>query len=452
MEKVAFIGNFYKTVVYEEIAKLMKPKGIESYWIMPNSDQYYDFKKKYGDDHVLLIDRSIIKKNAAVVGDYKINEIVYSDRIWRYSLQLGLDYLKSIQEPVKEFIKKNNIGTVFGENTTSEELLICRMCHQISELNCDYFSLMTTRIPNGRFFFFTDEKQTDVWKCPNANDDRVIVNLEVKKPAYLALNDKILKKKMSLIGVLRRLKFFITDEHINPTDPNVLTDKQIRLKVKGREIYNQQLYRFVRREGLEVLKGKKYIFYGFHKQPESSIDVCGRYNENQEIAIENIWRQLPPDWYLVIKEHSNAIGDRSVDYFKHLQEYPNIILVNEGIDSKLIIQDAKAVITNTGTMALEAALWGIPAITLSKVVFNCINYCKYMTWQDFERFNNLQEVISDIEKEPLDIEPFRELVANYSFEGTMGDVFGTPEILKNRDNLMKLANAFEKVAKRYESI
>jgi hypothetical protein len=372
---------------------------------------------------------------------------LYTDRVWKYDLVGGTNYLISIQSRVANFINENGIQTIFGENTTAEELLICRLCHQVIELKCDFFSMMTTRIPGNRFHFFIDEKQSEVFKR-SPHDEEGEINLEIKKPSYVALNDSILKKTMSVGGLANRLKRFVTGENIEKTDPDVITKKKTRFKVKSTEVKNQQFYRFVSRDDLSVIKDKKYVFYGFHKQPESSIDVCGRYMEDQKLVIENIWRQLPPDWMLVIKEHSNAIGDRSKSFFNQLTRYPGIVLVNEKIDSKLIIQDAQLIITNTGTMALEAALMGKAAITISKVVFNCLNYCQYFSWERFQEFEGLESVVSYIQSLPDNKEDYRQLVKQHSFIGYIGDTFGTPEILNDRENTRNLANAFLELINR----
>lgn len=447
---LCFIGNFYKTDVYREIANLLITKDVKIYWIIPKTSQYKKYADEFGKENVLLIDRTITKDNYNVIKDLKINEILYSSRVWKYDLKEGTKYLIAVQNLVANFIKKNEIHTIFGENTTAEELLICRLCKCVKELNCDYFSLMTTRIPGKRFYFFEDERQAQVFKRKNYNSEDKI-DLEIKKPSYAILNDKIIRNSMSFSGLLNRFKRFITGENIEKTDPDVIVNKKTAFLVKTREVINQQRYKRIIKSDLSDIKGKKYVFYGFHKQPESSVDVCGRYMENQLQIVKNIWRQLPPDWYLVIKEHSNAIGDRSPAFFRELIKYPNVILIKESIDSKFIISNAQIVITNTGTMALEAALMGIPAITLSKVVFNCLNYCQYFTWERFQEFNSLKDTVRYIKSLPNNKSAYENMIKCNSFIGYMGDTFATPQILNDEENNVNLANAFYELVSRDEN-
>ena len=61
------------------------------------------------------------------------------------------------------------------------------------------------------------------------------------------------------------------------------------------------------------------MVYTLHKQPEASVDIVGRYYDNQYTNIQNIWRILPDDWCLVVKEHTNAIGDRPLSFLKKLK-------------------------------------------------------------------------------------------------------------------------------------
>ena len=440
MNNICFIGNFYKTAVYEAIAKELEKYDCTSYWLIPNPTQYKYYSEKYGS-RVLLIDQTIISQQAKPIADLRINEIVYGDRVWKYQMDKGIQFLISLQKPVYEFLRDNSIHTVFGENTTSEELLISRLCRSMPDLNCKFFSLMTTRIPSDHFFFFEDEKQSEIWKGKRTTEDEHI-SIEVKKPTYFAMNNSILKKKMSIRGMAKRFKYFVTGEHIDKTDPDVITKKGIQFRVKTREVINQQEYRFVHRKKLSEFENEKYIFYGFHKQPESSIDVCGRYKEDQYQTILNLWRQLPPNWYLIVKEHTNAIGDRSYKYFKEPTKYPRIVVLDEQTDSYSIMNSAQLVVTNTGTMGLEAALKGIPAVTLSKVTFNCLNYCRYMTWEAFESYSSLETLIDDIKSLPQNNDSYEHLVKEYAFKGRMGDTFSSPKILEDKENIYNLAKAF----------
>lgn len=453
MTNICFIANFYKTDTMIVVAEYLKKYNVNTFWIIPKKRQYDRLLKMYDKENLLLIDRSLIELSSAPMGDFKINELLFGDRVWKYEKKEGKKYLLNIQKPIFDFITKNNIHLIFGESTWAHELLIHRMCKGLKNMRCSFYSYFVARVPNGKIFFNNDEKDTSPILIDKDNlSSYKIEPIKVEKPDYLKKNDIDLKKKMSLNGILKRFRLFITNENIEPTDPNVHTNRFRRMKVVGKEIFNQITYPiFVKREKAENVYNTNFVFFGFHKQPEASIDVCGRYFENQYENVVNIWRQLPNDWKLVIKEHSNAIGDRSVSFFKKLQKLPGVILVDEYADSLELIKRCKVVITNTGTMALEAALMRKPAITLSKVAFNKLNYCRHCTWQDFEQYDSLETLVREIEQMPDNRKEYAEYVQKNSFDCNFTDVVSDPNVLDN-DNILKIVSSFLSLIKYNEKL
>lgn len=438
---VCFVANFYKTYVFDAIAKQLYRNGIDIYWIVLKESQYAFLKLRYPVENILLIDRKYIKKPDSVIADFKLNELVFGDRVWKYEKENGVKYLTNIQSPVYRFLNGHQISFIFGEVTWAHELLIHRICSRFADLKCNYYSIGGVRVPNGRICFFKDEKQAVLLEIPHPQKGTGHRNaFKLEKPDYLNINDKIVRKNLSFMGKLKRLKHLLTNENIEKNDPNVSHGFH-RFFIPVREELHRLSYQWVKRVSPEVLKDKKYIFFGFHKQPEASIDVCGRYYEDQLENVINIWRQLPPDWYLVIKEHSNAIGDRGYQFFKKIMKYPRIIIVNEKSDSYKLIQSCELVITNTGTMALEAALMGIPAITLSPVFFNKLNYCRHCTWTDLEKYDSIEILIEEIKTSPDNKEEYQGFILDNSLEGVMSDIRSLPTVTKE-DNLKNLVAAF----------
>lgn len=438
-KKFCFIGNYNMTYLFEEIAKYLPSVGIEVYWILTKDTEYNRISPTAGTDHILKIDKSYILKENKPLGDFKIKELIYGDRAWKYDKVNGIRFLQNIQKPIYDFITRNKINIVFGEVTWAHEIVIHRMCSQLREMNCSFYPQILTRIPDGRFFFFKDEKLTKVLKIDH--DSTVTLNeIPVKKPAYLSINTKIAKGKLSSRGLFDRFMRFVKNEEYEKNDPAVISNFYVRVRHALGEIYNQQTYRLVKRSSAEVLNGEKYILYGFHKQPEASVDVCGRYNEDQFQVVLNLWRQLPPGWKLAVKEHSIAIGDRSLNFYNKLLKYPDIVLINELEDSHKLMKNAQMVVVNTGTIGLEAALMGIPTITLSKVVFNCLNYCRHMNWEEIEKYDSLLSIINEIKEMDNNKVDFDNLVNNYSFEGYFLDVKAMPSVL-DYSNISKLVKS-----------
>ena len=115
--------------------------------------------------------------------------------------------------------------------------------------------------------------------------------------------------------------------------------------------------------------------------------------------------------------------------------------MDEHANAQDLMKKCQLVVTNTGTMALEAALQGIPAITLSRVIFNCLNYCRHCNWQDLENYDSLEQLISDIKAMPQNNDDYAKLVEDYAFDGILTDLVTMPDVL-NDENVSNLVNAF----------
>jgi hypothetical protein len=438
-KNICFVANFQKTQIYEKVVDNLVSEQVNVFWFVLKESQYKYLSTKYGMNNILLLDRKYIKKNNAPIGDFKINELIISDHVLKYEIKDGISYLTNIQQPIYDFIKNNNIAYVFGEITWAHEILIYRICQNKVELSCRYYSDHVIRIPNGKFCFFEDEKQTKIVELKHNNNKKATASIVVEKPDYLSFNNKKVAYTMSVKGLIGRFKRFLTNENIENDDPNVHRGYH-RVMIPFMEVIHQISYKFLKKYKFDYVENKKYILFGFHKQPEASIDICGRYFEDQSENVINLWRQLPPNWYLVIKEHSNAIGDRGYKFFKKLVKYPYIILMHEKEDAHRLIRNAQLVTANTGTMALEAGLMNVPAITFSKVFFNKLNYCRHCNWTDLEQYNSIIDLIDEIKKNGNNIEEYTKYIISNSFSG-----MGSDDALRKNDislnDLKQMADA-----------
>lgn len=444
---ICFVANYTYTFLFHELAEKLKAENLDTYWIV-NNQKLRDFLlERYAEEKVLYISRADFEGEGKPVSDFKLNELIYGDRVLRYEPQNGLDFLTNIQQPIYDFLRKSQIRMVMGEATWAHEALIHRMCKQCVELDCAYLVPHVVRIPEGRFAFFSDERKSQIMEF--WNDVPCDKPIEAKKPDYLKLNDKKVKKISSLSGRLDRVRRFFTNENMEPQDPTLLVNQKWRLESRGREELNRSLYKSVKRTPFTHEK-EPYIFLGLHKQPEASVDICGRYYEDQLQNIKNLWRALPHGWKLLVKEHTNAIGDRSPDFYKEIQALPNVVLVEETANSYDIIRNAKLVATVTGTIAYEAALMGVPSVTFAPVFFNKINSCKQITLEDLSN-SSLDKIAADLKNQPDNRLEFSQFLMQNSFEGMFYDP-QTTEASLNPENVEKLsfavARAMEKLTEK----
>lgn len=436
---ICFISNFSKTQLFSAIAKSLAAQGINAYWIACNEKLYEQLCEDYGPQKVLLINRSATGLANETIGDFKLNELVYGDRVLRHDYAAGVNFLTNIQQPIVEFLQLNEVRKIFGELTWAHELLIHRMCHQLEDLECQYLNPHVVRIPNRRFAFFTNEKQSQLYqlRTPHTTEVQRIVP---KPPNYLKINKKILSKASSLKGKWARLKRFFTNENMDRYDPSLNGNTKIRLLVSVKEEWQRWQYRKVKRVDSVDLKNKSYLFLGLHKQPEASVDVLGRYYEDQYQNIVNLWRALPAGWSFLIKEHSIAIGDRPLSFYKKIQALPGVVLVNEQMPSYDLIKNAQLVATVSGTIAYEAALMGIPSITMAPCFFNQLHSCKKIGIADLDKYN-LKEIADDLRHNESNLDEFSSYLYGHSFAGNVLDPITDPKVL-SPENIERLTAAY----------
>lgn len=63
------------------------------------------------------------------------------------------------------------------------------------------------------------------------------------------------------------------------------------------------------------------------------------------------------------------LGIRTRDFFEALAAVPNILLLTDDVTAHDMIQGSRIVFTLTGTTALEALFYGVPAVVLGRIYF-----------------------------------------------------------------------------------
>lgn len=121
-------------------------------------------------------------------------------------------------------------------------------------------------------------------------------------------------------------------------------------------------------------KNDDYVYMPLHLIPESTTFVKAPFYINELNIIEQVSKSLPIRWKLYVKEHQAMLGERSLDFYKKVRKFPNVKLVqfNYYDDPKPWIENAKGVITITGSGAYEAAMLGKKAIIFGDVLFKLI--------------------------------------------------------------------------------
>ena len=448
MKNICFVTNYKKTYFFDAIGKDIQNRGGKVYWIVLNKMLYDYLLPIYGKDHLLLINKEQGSIPNVKMGEYKLNELVSVDRALKYYGEWSYDFLRNIQKPMYDFISNNKISYVFGEATYAHEVMMYRMLKDKKELACKYLHPQTIRIPGYHFTFLEDEFQSEIYEGVKFDTYEAGYVIKVQRPTESVVNEKRVKKSMNILSKLKRSTRFFTQKNMENDDPSISpTNLSGRLNKGLTEEWNRFTYPFVKTASYLEIENKNFVVYTLHKQPEASVDVVGRYYDNQYTNIQNIWRILPDDWYLVIKEHTNAIGDRSLSFFKKIKKLRNVVLLNEHINSHKIIQDSKAIFSVSGSIAYEAALYGKPAFLFVPIFFDKLQNCQTISLETLRSTNNINDLLANWEesrKHKMPVEDFSKYLLVHSAKGLISDPLTDPKCMEE-DNLSLVINAFLKL-------
>lgn len=144
-----------------------------------------------------------------------------------------------------------------------------------------------------------------------------------------------------------------------------------------------------------------YFYYPMHLEPEAVVLYWGDGIYKDQIKlIENIAAQLPPGYYLYVKDHPHAGAYRSVEDYKKLRSIPNIKLLNPSVQGKKVILKSKGVVTINGTSGFEALLLNKQVYVFGNSFYDsCERVNKIKHIREFRNvlYSNYQNVYKDDE-------------------------------------------------------
>lgn len=451
MSKYCFIANYYLTPLQSALARRLTKRGIKICWIVVNTNLARMLEEDGWDRENILhlrLNMTTSEQPFRAI-PLKFHDLLLADRALRHRPEVALRYLNGAAYAIHAFLERESPDFVFGENTWAHERLAAAFCAASGGVR-QYLAPHTVRFPSDRWGFFEGEDQARLvgggeWLTNSVSPNSSRLSLtDMTPPSYVARNNELIADSRTLRARVRRFKRFLTRENIDRTDPTHIQSRLDTLLVMGREELNRIRYRWVERLSIdESTLSRPFVLYAMHKQPESSIDVLGRYYEDQFKLILAIWRSLPTGWSIYVKEHTNAIGDRGPAFYEQINRLPNAYVIDEKASASQLIRAARAVFTVTGTIAYEAALLGSPSFTFAPLFFNRLKWCSHIKLDDLRECVDLAQLIENArfrcEDVPFDVVP-------ESFEGRFTDVYTDPTVL-NVENLDLLELAFLSLAR-----
>lgn len=436
---ICFVANYYKTIFFYEIAKRLEVRGVQTVWISPGRRWASWLEGKgippsrilvladYGDEWSSVAPLTEAERSELTtleedgIGDTFYN-VVARDRVLRNKpLAYALRYMLVSARRIEAFLREHDVRHIFGEKTWAHELLISIIAARLGVAD---FCPHTIRVPSGRFGFFLGQDQSQLLEIrePSAEDfaaaDKVLMQLAAReiKPHYFYLNQGLPPLRPHWVGELLRTLGQPGQSRYDETLPGIGSRISARLIAYGKAAMVSMARPFD-----PIPTAGRFILVTLHKQPESSVDVLAARCSNQLEAIRALSRSIPASHEIWVKEHSNAIGDRSVAWYRDLKDIPGVRLIDPYADTFSLMSRADAVIAPSGTVCLEAGLLGIPAATFSDMFFNPVLTGNNINPYSLSREKVMALLESRQTPEKKDHRRFLAWLHAQSFEGRIAD-------------------------------
>ncbi len=372
------------------------------------------------------------------------NNVVNTDRTLRKKSQYYINqYLYYLVKKLEEFFKNAKPKIIFIEPTWTHEIIICYFAKKYNVLIA---APVKDKLIPDRFLVFTDYGHKNILTNVQNNKYKFLTETAIsivnknKKVQYFEKFNKRNKIDFSKTPkLIRLLKLSL----FNLRNPNIqgsfFQDIFIKLRAIFRAKFQLLIYDF---KMLNEIK-QKYILITLHVQPEASIDVVGSKYSNQIEFVRHVSISSPVGSTILVKEHPHALGNRENRFYRDLLRIPNVALLHPNENSRKSISKSELVISNTGTISLEAAILKKKAVTSTPMFFSNI--------MAKSEFNCFEDKISDLLAKSYIITDNTlsnklNKIYKYSFEGNCGDFQTDPNVLK-KENITKLKNSFASIIK-----
>lgn len=297
----------------------------------------------------------------------KESALLVFDRVLKIFLDFKPDVVVMVGD---QYLVKNFVGLLCEKH--SIPIRVVRHSRFKSLYKCDGFFFPQV---SGRSF--QGDAEPDASQIFNGEYDQFLY------PDNLAVGDKALLRKAremplsySLIAIKTGIKKMALREHnylkalvagfILRDFSKIKFWKSSRLKVfffSLQVMWRRAKYPWVRSVFRDVPEVPEYfVLVPLHYRPESSTLTAG-FGTNDEVLIEEIssvLKEIAPEMVCFVLENPSMVGLRKPSFYRDLKKLGNVWLGNPVLDTQALIARSSAVLTVSGTAALEASLQDVP--------------------------------------------------------------------------------------------
>lgn len=380
-EKLLSKTNFFKKITF-----ICQTSTYKKYYdqINPSYNNIYIDKIKIKESDCLNINSSLI--------DSDKKRFVNKSGIFKEK------YYGSVYVYLKNKLKIINPDLIFfSQSVESPESLII---YKISkELNLKSIFPHWFRFLGGSYFSYSPYEGEENFNLSKSTKLKDGINLNHNGlPYFFDLPERLYPKFTFFKSIKNFLKLILSgSNNLSIKIFYVRLENILRLKYYYKlKIFCQNI--FLKKKYLNKIPDNDFIFFPLQYTPESSINISSPYYIDQIRLIDEIRYNLKEGNLLLIKEHPSMIGRRNYKFYKQILNKSYVRIINPKIKTLDIIKKSKCVVSISGSASLEAFLFGIPSISISKTFFSkfLLNNIENLRRDEFEipQTNYINRVIN----------------------------------------------------------
>jgi hypothetical protein len=130
------------------------------------------------------------------------------------------------------------------------------------------------------------------------------------------------------------------------------------------DIYRYKINKYVNalcETDMDIISSQQYIYVALPYEPEYTVQSLCKEFADVAAWIKHLALSLPAGFRLVLKEHQR-IGNRSKEFYKFFQSFPNVIFAHPSLRGVDLISNCSATASMGGSTPAEAVQFGKPSI------------------------------------------------------------------------------------------